>query len=515
MSITNEERNNLKTVSYITAENNERYINIMDIFHARKSYQPPLDIDDLMINYHKKYKETDPESDESNIKAALNQLKNWNCIEANTIKNNENAKTIEEFYNAKTYYRISKAGKEVHNLCITLRSLKDQDPNAAGLNFEAFKTFNAYILDIPNKKTPAEKLNHWEQILNTFKKIDDKTDAYIRIITQPQFFDEAFEDAFKFHQFKQDFSNYLQVFVNELIKSYAMFSKNINTYITQKYIDELVQLRVDDNSIKLSRKPTEEDRKIVKNQLEEEVQAIIQWFSFEYSKANNTTTRFQELKDYTSAIIQKIQKQNKKYLNDSEGFDYSKESLFLTLVQWSENFNDVTEIANMHTMLFGIEKPNHFVVSNTLNHNYYNDLADLKPSVIEVKAKDTHKKKKIQKASIVRINNEEQDKELEKIEQQDQAKIKEIFKLFNNQNEIRLDKSQHMEYALLENYTRWFFSAKTEPTNKKYIYYSNLYVNAQDIKIEVIPDFDSEYITITTEFNRIELPKLTFKLLRE
>lgn len=77
-----------------------------------------------------------------------------------------------------------------------------------------------------------------------------------------------------------------------------------------------------------------------------------------------------------------------------------------------------------------------------------------------------------------------------------------IKKIFGNRKEIRLSESQKMDYELFEVLIGWYLDSVND----------GVVIGDNEI-VEVIPDFDTDYITITTEFNRMEIPKLTFRRL--
>ncbi len=197
--------------SYLTAENAERYRAIMRIFYraeeSSKFYLYAQDVYKLLKNQYEEFKDVS----DTQVKADLNQLVNWNNLMAE--QDSKKVYTIEEYKNKQFRYSMSRVALEIERMMIRLENLPLE---TTSLNNNFFLRIETAIQNFPDLLNPDYKQVNawWKDLVEDFRRLNEKNQDYIR-----QFYTGKSEQLLKSMEFilhKDELVQYLKDYIREL-----------------------------------------------------------------------------------------------------------------------------------------------------------------------------------------------------------------------------------------------------------------------------------------------------------
>lgn len=466
MEISEKLKKQIHETKYLSVENTERYRPIIRYFF--KQYEKleywlykedvfnALRENDDFIDYTLDLCEQD-----------LLRLVEWGNL--THIQDTSNVQTVEEFKNRKYRYQLTQYTIEIERMVIRLENLHIEN---ASLEPKLFEKLKNLLLDFPNYTDLADINFHFEELNETFQKLNDNYRDFLNV-----FHESKSEELMKSEQFllyKDKVIEYLKNFISGFQISEIKIKQILKEY-PENFEDTLIEKVLE---YKKSQPILESDFDF--EHLEEVLRgkwnSITKWFlDNKYEESE-----IERLKKAINNIIRKITKYAVSIIENNSSVNRMEEyrhilSLFL-------KSKSLEEMEKLSTVVFGIEKVKHFsnIEKTTDSINLYAN--EVEPSFIALKSHSRLMKEKSEKRQV-EDNFFEKENQLKQILQEKKRK-QDLLQKYIKQGTVCLKDLENIESFE----RRFLLSLITKGYNKEKVKASefDIYYKVEEIDGEEI-----------------------------
>ncbi|TQS75901.1 TIGR02677 family protein [Ornithinibacillus gellani] len=354
-------------VSYLAADNYERYRAIMNFFYKQhRQMNDLLYRKDILEYMHSLYAQN--EYAEKELEQDLHALTSW----GNIVPRQEMSepKSIQEYKNKHFRYQITETS-------IALEEMMDKLENSSGksrgsLDKNTFERLLNSLTLLQSENDSVKLLNTWDDVQTHFTNIKNNTSDYIGYLHSDQA--EAVMQTEAFLVFKDKFIFYLRDFIVTMQNTADRIQKEI-TNVSEDRLETIFQLVVDKEKKIPSTALNGFDEKGLRIEFFGIWQSIRAWFISD----DNKTSEYSSLIKQTTYAISKMTRMIQRFSDRRQQYQSRKKD-YIKLAKWFYQCEELDEVHRLSAIMFGAAHTKHFYADPLETSNKHSDLWEVAPS---------------------------------------------------------------------------------------------------------------------------------------
>lgn len=345
----------VKEVSYLTAQNAEKYRCIMRVFY--QEYQRihfQLYKEEVMELLGREFPEDFSDYPMDQLKLDLQALVEWKNL--TPFQDPRRVYTIADYKNKQFRYSMTEASVEIERMAVKLETMF-LEPASLSTNYFVRIDHALDLLPALQKKENKEISEWWNSLLEDFKSVNQNYQDYLR-----EFYSGRSDKILKSLEFvvhKDRFISYLQEFIRELqLHSERIAGKlrRLDPQMVSGILDRVVAAELE------IPRPLSEQQEDLEPYIRDNIygrwQGLMRWFL----PTDGYPSESSRVLDITNEIIQKII-QNAALIVQLQNWGISRKSDYIRYIELFLNCDSLQDAHRLSAHVFGIQHLRHYKVN--------------------------------------------------------------------------------------------------------------------------------------------------------